>query len=79
MNNDKEDSSESNLELPKLEAKMNQKPESILINASGSKSKSEQKVPKHTVKQPLTRQQKVSSFQGIFAYCNCNCIFIYRG
>ena len=62
MNNDKEDSSESNLELPKLEAKMNQKPESILINASGSKSKSEQKVPKHTVKQPLTRQQK--AFKG---------------
>ena len=58
MRKDSEDSSESNFDLPKIKTKMNQKPESILINASGSKSKPEQKVPKNTVKQPLTRSQK---------------------
>ncbi len=58
MKNDKEDSSESNFKLSKLETKMNLKPESILINTSGSKSKPEQKVPTNTVKQPLTRPQK---------------------
>jgi len=58
MKNDKEDSSDSNFELPEIEAKMNQKPEPILIDVSGSKSKPEQKVPTNTVKQPLTRPQK---------------------
>ena len=58
MRKDSEDSSESNFDLPKINTQMNQKPESILINASVSKSKPEQKVPKNTVKQPLTRPQK---------------------
>ena len=62
MTSGKEDSSKSNFELPKLETKMKQKPESILINASGSKSKPEQRDPKNTVKQPLTRPQK--AFKG---------------
>ena len=58
MKNDEEDSSDSNFESPKSEVKMNQKPEPILIDASGNKSKPKQKVPKNTVKQPLTRPQK---------------------
>ena len=58
MKNDEEDSSDSNFESPKNEVKANKKPKPILINASGSKSKPEQKVPKNTVKQPLTRSQK---------------------
>ena len=58
MKNDEEDSSDSSFELPEIETKMNQKPESILINTNGSKSKPEQKVPTNTVKQPLTRPQK---------------------
>ena len=58
MKNDEEDSSDSNFESPKNEVKANRKPKPILINASGSKSKPEQKVPKNTVKQPLTRSQK---------------------
>ena len=58
MKNDEEDSSDSNLESPKNEVKTNQKPEPILIDASGNKSKPKQKVPTNTVKQPLTRPQK---------------------
>ena len=58
MKNDEEDSSELNFESHKNEVKANKKPEPILINTSGSKSKPEQKVPKNTVKQPLTRSQK---------------------
>jgi len=58
MKNDKEDSSHSNFELPEIEAKINQKPKPILIDASGSKSKPEQKISATTVKQPLTRPQK---------------------
>ena len=58
MTNDEEDSSDLNFESPKNEVKANKKPKPILINASGSKSKPEQKVPKNTVKQPLTRPQK---------------------
>ena len=58
MKNDEEDSSDSNFESPKNEVKAIKKPKPILINASGSKSKPEQKVPKNTVKQPLTRSQK---------------------
>ena len=58
MKNDKEHSSDSNFKLPEIEAKMNQKPEPILIDASGSKSKPEQKISATTVKQPLTRPQK---------------------
>jgi len=58
MKNDEEDSSDSNFESPKSEVKMNQKPEPILIDASGNKSKPKQKVPTNTVKQPLTRPQK---------------------
>ena len=58
MTNDEEDSSDLNFESPKNEVKANKKPKPILINASASKSKPEQKVPKNTVKQPLTRPQK---------------------
>ena len=58
MKNDEEDSSDSNLESPKNEVKTNQKPEPILIDASGNKSKPKQKVPTNTAKQPLTRPQK---------------------
>ena len=58
MKNDEEDSSDSNFESPKNEVKTNQKPEPILIDASGNKSIPKQKVPTNTVKQPLTRPQK---------------------
>ncbi|MBB70553.1 MAG: hypothetical protein CMB28_05560 [Euryarchaeota archaeon] len=58
MKNNEEDSSDSNFESTENEEKMNQKPEPILIDANGSKSKPEQKVPTNTVKQPLTRPQK---------------------
>jgi len=58
MKNDEDDSSDSNFESPKSEVKMKQKPEPILIDASGNKSKPKQKVPTNTVKQPLTRPQK---------------------
>tara|TARA_B100000609_G_C17098810_1_gene373427 strand:- start:16 stop:447 length:432 start_codon:yes stop_codon:yes gene_type:complete len=58
MKNNEEDSSDSNFESTENEEKMNQKPEPILIDANGSKSKPEQKVPTNTVKQPLTRSQK---------------------
>ena len=58
MKNDEEDSSDSNFESTEIEEKMNQKPEPILIDASGNKSKPKQKVTKNTVKQPLTRSQK---------------------
>ena len=58
MKNDEEDSSDSNFESPKNEVKTNKKPEPILIDANGNKSKPKEKVPTNTVKQPLTRPQK---------------------